>query len=84
MNTAFLTIDDFSSKNTPAIVDYLKEQGIKIILFAEGRKVEQFYEEAKYALKNGMQIAVWSVCTVRSVFRMEIRVVQTKKLCKST
>ncbi len=28
MNTALLTIDDFSSKNTPAIVDYLKEKGI--------------------------------------------------------
>lgn len=56
MNTALLTIDDFSSKNTPAIVDYLKEKGIKIIFFAEGRKVEQFYEEAKYALKNGMII----------------------------
>ena len=26
MNTALLTIDDFSSKNTPAIVDYLKEK----------------------------------------------------------
>lgn len=56
MNTALLTIDDFSSKNTPAIVDYLKEKGIKIIFFAEGRKVEQFYEEAKYALKNGMLV----------------------------
>ena len=54
MNTALLTIDDFSSKNTPAIVDYLKEKGIKIIFFAEGRRVEQYYEEAKYALKNGM------------------------------
>ena len=56
MNTALLTIDDFSSRNTPAIVDYLKEKGIKIIFFAEGRKVEQFYEEAKYALKNGMLV----------------------------
>jgi len=56
MNTALLTIDDFSSKNTPAIVDYLKEKGIKIIFFAEGQKVERFYEEAKYALKNGMLI----------------------------
>ena len=56
MNTALLTIDDFSSKNTPAIVDYLKEKGIKIIFFAEGAKVEQFYEEAKYALNNGMII----------------------------
>ncbi len=56
MNTALLTIDDFSSKNTPAIVDYLKEKGIQPIFFAEGRKVEQFYEEAKYALKNGMLV----------------------------
>ena len=54
MNTALLTIDDFSSKNTPAIVDYLKEKKIKVIFFAEGQRVEQNYEEAKYAIKNGM------------------------------
>lgn len=54
MNRALLTIDDFSSINTPAIVDYLKEKGIKVIFFAQGDKVERFYEEAKYALKNGM------------------------------
>ena len=54
MNTALLTIDDFSSKNTPAIVDYLKEKGIKIIFFATGKNVEEYYEEAIYAVKNGM------------------------------
>jgi len=54
MNTALLTIDDFSSKNTPAIVDYLKEKGIKVIFFAEGQRVEQNYEEAMYAIKNGV------------------------------
>lgn len=54
MNTALLTIDDFSSKNTPAIVDYLNAKGIKPIFFAEGRKVEQFYQEAIYALQHGM------------------------------
>ena len=54
MNTALLTIDDISSKNTPAIVDYLKEKGIKAVLFAEGQRVERFYEEAVYAVKNGM------------------------------
>ena len=54
MNTALLTIDDFSSKNTPAMVDYLKEKGIRPIFFATGQKVEQFYEEAVYAVKNGM------------------------------
>ena len=54
MNSALLTIDDFSSKNTPAMVDYLKEKNIKVIFFATGEKVEQFYDEAVYALKNGM------------------------------
>ncbi len=54
MNTALLTIDDFSSKNTPAIVDYLKEKGIKIIFFATGKNVEEYYEEAIYAVKSGM------------------------------
>lgn len=54
MNSALLTIDDFSSKNTPAIVDYLKEKGIKVIFFAAGQNVERYYEEALYAVKNGM------------------------------
>ena len=56
MNTALLTIDDFSSRNTPAMVDYFKEKGIKPIFFATGQKVEQFYEEAIYAVKNGMLV----------------------------
>lgn len=54
MNSAVLTIDDFSSKNTPAIVDYLNEKGIQAIFFATGQNVEKFYDEALYALKNGM------------------------------
>jgi len=54
MNSALLTIDDISSKNTPAIVDYLKEKQIKAILFATGENVERYYDEAIYALKNGM------------------------------
>ena len=54
MNTAILTIDDIASKNTPAIVDYLKEKGIRAVMFAEGARVERFYEEALYAVKNGM------------------------------
>ena len=32
MNTAILTIDDVASRNTPAIVDYLAEKGIRAIL----------------------------------------------------
>jgi len=49
-----LTIDDISSQNTPAIVDYLKAKGIKAILFATGKNVERYYEEALYAVANGM------------------------------
>lgn len=56
MNTVLLTIDDFSSKNTPAMVDYFKEKGIKVLFFATGENVERFYEEAKYAVKNGMLV----------------------------
>ena len=54
MNSGLLTIDDFPSKNTPALVDYLNEKGIRVIFFAIGEKAEQFYDEAVYALKNGM------------------------------
>lgn len=54
MNSGLLTIDDFPSKNTPAIVDYLKEKNIKVIFFATGENVERFYNEAIYALKSGM------------------------------
>ena len=40
MNSALLTIDDFSSPNTPALVDYLKEKGKynkgeKMIIFSD-------------------------------------------------
>lgn len=54
MNTAILTIDDIASKNTPAIVDYLKSKGITAVMFAVGQNVEKFYDEAIYALRAGM------------------------------
>lgn len=54
MNTALLTIDDIASKNTPAIVDYLNEKGIRAIFFATGVNVERFHEEARYAVQHGM------------------------------
>lgn len=56
MNTAILTIDDVPSKNTPAIVDYLCEKGIKPVLFATGSHLEKFPEEAEYAIRKGMII----------------------------
>lgn len=54
MNTALLTIDDVPSRNTPAIVDYLKVKDIKAVLFATGVNIERHYDEALYAVKNGM------------------------------
>ena len=54
MIKALLTIDDIASNNTPAIVDYLKENNIPALMFAWGEKVEDNYENAIYALKNGM------------------------------
>ena len=56
MNTALLTIDDVSSRNTPAIVDYLNARGIRAVLFATGMNVERYYDEALYALRHGMII----------------------------
>lgn len=54
MSSAILTIDDITSKNTPAIVDYLCEKNIKAILFGVGENIVRYYEEAIYALKKGM------------------------------
>lgn len=56
MITALLTVDDIASRNTPAMVDYLNQKGIKAIFFATGQYVERFYDEALYALKNGMLV----------------------------
>ena len=53
MNTALLTIDDFASRNTPALVDYLVEKGIRPILFGWGEMIEKHYDEALYAVKKG-------------------------------
>ena len=54
MNTALLTIDDIPSRNTPAIVDFLKSKGIRAVLFAVGQYVEKYYDEALCAVRNGM------------------------------
>lgn len=56
MNTALLTIDDISSRNTPALVDYLTEKSIPAILFAVGMNVEKYYDEALYAVKKGFVV----------------------------
>lgn len=54
MINAVLTIDDVSSANTPAIVDYLNSKGITALMFAVGENVEKYYDNAIYALKKGM------------------------------
>lgn len=56
MIKAILTIDDIPSKNTPAFVDYLKENEIPAIMFAWGEHLEKHPAEAEYAVTNGMII----------------------------
>ena len=54
MIKALLTIDDVSSKNTTAIVDYLCEKNITAIMFMVGEWAQKFPDELVYALKHGM------------------------------
>ncbi|MCR4702477.1 MAG: polysaccharide deacetylase family protein [Saccharofermentans sp.] len=54
MIKALLTIDDVSSKNTPAIVDYLCEKNIQAIMFMVGQWAENYPDQLVYALKHGM------------------------------
>ena len=56
MIRALLTIDDIASRNTPAIIDYLGEKEIPVIMFAWGENIERYHDEAMYALKNGVII----------------------------
>ncbi len=54
MIKALLTIDDVSSANTPAIVDYLCEKNIPAIMFMVGEWAEGHPDELVYALRHGM------------------------------
>ena len=54
MIRALLTIDDVSSGNTPAIVDYLCEKRIPVIMFAVGQWAENYPDQLIYALKHGI------------------------------
>ena len=54
MIRALLTIDDVSSRNTPAIVDYLTEKNIPVIMFMVGQWAEGCPDELIYALKHGI------------------------------
>jgi peptidoglycan/xylan/chitin deacetylase (PgdA/CDA1 family) len=54
MINAVLTIDDIASKQTPTLVDYLVEKGIKVLMFAQGDRIEKYPENVIYALQHGM------------------------------
>lgn len=56
MIRAYLTIDDITSDNTKAFIDYLCDKGIQAVLFAWGERVENNDEPAIYALQKGMII----------------------------
>ena len=54
MIKALLTIDDVSSENTPAIVDYLSEKNIPVIMFMVGQWAGNHPGQLIYALKHGI------------------------------
>ena len=54
MIKALLTIDDISSNNTTAIVDYLNDRGITALMFAVGEWAARNPGPAVYALQHGM------------------------------
>lgn len=56
MITAYLTIDDFPSKITLSIVDYLKQKNIEPVMFCWCERVNNNRENAIYALKQGIII----------------------------
>lgn len=53
MITAYLTIDDIPTKQTPKIIDFLVSLDIKPIMFCWGQRLEECRNEAIYALKKG-------------------------------
>ena len=54
MIQALLTIDDISSENTCAIVDYLNAKHIPAIMFAVGKHIEKNPAPALYAIQHGI------------------------------
>ena len=53
MITAYLTMDDGPTRNTPRLMDYLTAKHITPIFFFEGQTIEQNPSEAIDALKRG-------------------------------
>lgn len=53
MKTAYLTIDDIPSRQTPEIIEFLVSLNIKPIMFCWGENIEKNRKEAVYALKKG-------------------------------
>lgn len=53
MNSGLLTIDDFPSKNTPAIVGYLKEKNIKSSICPKNKPEIVTVAKANYIAVRG-------------------------------
>ena len=53
MITAYLTIDDIPTKQTPKLIDFLVSLNIRPIMFCWGQRLEECRNEAIYALKKG-------------------------------
>ncbi len=51
--TAYLTIDDAPTEDLRERIDFLDSKGIKAIWFCQGDKLEEFPDEAVYAIKKG-------------------------------
>ncbi len=53
MKTAYLTIDDIPTKQTPEIIDFLVSIDVKPLMFCWGERLEEYRNEAIYALRKG-------------------------------
>lgn len=56
MSKAVLTIDDAPTVMTPRIVDYLRSKNISPVINFIGSRVEEYFDEAVYAVKSGAVI----------------------------
>lgn len=56
MSRAVLTIDDAPTKITPKIIDYLQSKDIVPVFNFMGCKIDEYFEEAVYAVKSGITI----------------------------
>lgn len=51
-----LTIDDGPSENTPAVLERLKEYGLKAVFFCTGANIEKYPDQFQAIIKDGHSI----------------------------